>query len=50
MTWRLNGNDRPDHSRTLQLASDDKGVLEIVAQQGEAVLRDSREVLPGDAR
>jgi hypothetical protein len=50
VTWRLNGSERPDHARTLTLASDDNGVLEIVAQLGNAVLRDSREVLRGDPR
>jgi hypothetical protein len=50
VTWRLNGNDQPEHLLTLELAPNDNGVLEIVAQQDGVVLRDSREVLRGDAR
>jgi hypothetical protein len=50
VTWLLNGTPRTENTRTLALASGDKGVLEIVARHGPTVVRDSREVASDDTR
>lgn len=49
-TWLLNGEERAENEPTLRLAPGDAGLLAIEARRGDVVLRDTREVLAGDAR